>query len=56
MVGDSGVSAKRRKTEEHALNTNVSILKSLNWAPARAIRELLLNCIDEDPEGDRRGD
>ncbi len=38
----------RGQHEIHSLNTNVSVLKSLQWEPHRAIRELLLNCFDED--------
>eukprot|EP01032_Pedospumella_encystans_P008764 gene8764-10367_t len=43
--------SKKAKTfEEHPLNTNVSIKNSLGWKINRCIRELLLNCTDEDPD------
>eukprot|EP00428_Durinskia_dybowskii_P061725 CAMPEP_0170365306 /NCGR_PEP_ID=MMETSP0117_2-20130122/5832_1 /TAXON_ID=400756 /ORGANISM="Durinskia baltica, Strain CSIRO CS-38" /LENGTH=1058 /DNA_ID=CAMNT_0010619855 /DNA_START=84 /DNA_END=3260 /DNA_ORIENTATION=- len=50
ISAESSISCKKQKTcESHSLNTNVSVLNSLKWEPHRCIRELLLNCIDEDP-------
>jgi glycosyltransferase involved in cell wall biosynthesis len=40
----------RGACEVHSLNTNVSVRKGLDWPLDRCIRELLLNCTDEDAD------
>lgn len=48
---DAQISKKAKTAEEpweHSLNTKISVLSSLEWPPNRCIRELLLNCMDED--------
>jgi hypothetical protein len=38
--------------EVFSMNTNISVAKGLKWPLSHAIRELLVNCLDEDPESD----
>ena len=46
---ESGPKRTCLPVEELSLNTNISVMNSLDWPIAKAVRELLLNCLDEDP-------